>query len=100
MRRQADFIKKVEKKTSQINLDLEKFEKQSTSSRNSMQRHYKLTREDIIGFTMIGIFDKKVLVTFNSRLQLLGYLDFHAIHERIRYEYYIWKIKKLEYRHL
>jgi hypothetical protein len=48
---------------------------------------------------MIGIFDKKVLVTFNSRLQLLGYLDFHAIHERIRYEYYIWKIKKVEYRH-
>jgi len=49
---------------------------------------------------MVGIFDKKVLVTFNSRLQVLGYLDFHAIHERIRYEYYSWKIKKIEYRHL
>ena len=46
---------------------------------------------------MIGIFDRKVLVTFNNRLQLFGYFDFHAIHERIRYEYYIWKIKQIEY---
>jgi hypothetical protein len=52
-----------------------------------------LTREDICNFELIGIFDRKVLVTFNNRLKKIGYFDFHAMHERIRYEYYCWKIK-------
>lgn len=52
-----------------------------------------LTREDICNFELIGIFDKKVLVTFNNKLKKIGYFDLHAIHERIRYEYYCWKIK-------
>lgn len=37
-------------------------------------------REEIDFFELIGIFDNKVLVTFNGRLNRMGYFDLHAIH--------------------
>jgi hypothetical protein len=34
-----------------------------------------------------------VILTFNSKLHLFGFFDLHAVHERIRYEYYSRKIR-------
>ena len=45
---------------------------------------------------MIGILNRKVIVSFSNALRLFGYFDLHAVHERIRYEYYSWKIKSQE----
>ena len=71
------------------------FKKESKSERNRPKTNIKINREEISEFTLIGIFDKKIIVTFHNRLQLFGYFDLHAIHERIRYEYYSWKTKKI-----
>lgn len=74
--------------------NLLQFKKESISERNRPKTNIKINREEISKFTLIGIFDKKIIVTFHNRLQLFGYFDLHAIHERIRYEYYTWKTKK------
>lgn len=53
----------------------------------------RIKKESIKDFTVIGIFDKKVIVSFNNKLKLFGNFDLHAVHERIRYEFYCWKVR-------
>jgi len=38
-----------------------------------------------MSFQVLGIFDKKVIITFSNKLKIFGYFDLHAVHERIRY---------------
>lgn len=35
-------------------------------------------------------------MTYSNALRLFSYFDLHAVHERIRYEYYSWKIRSQE----
>ena len=90
----SNFLKKAESKKTSIALDLGKFKKERSNSQSD--KKVQLKRADISKFRYIGIFDKKVIVAFHNQLQIFAYFDFHAIHERIRYEYYSWKIKKME----
>ncbi len=48
-----------------------------------------LTAEDLRGFKIMGTMDKKVIVAFHEKLQIFCFFDQHAMHERIRYEYYL-----------
>ena len=98
MNNRTNFIKRIEPKpTSQV-LNVQKLKQESKSQHNSQHRHVHLRKSDIGGFQLICIFDKKIIVTFHHDLQMFGYFDFHAIHERIRYEYYRWKLTSIEHK--
>lgn len=85
MNKRADFIKKVESKQRKVSLDIEAIKKESKSSHSHRQSNVRISREDIAEFNFIGVFDRKVIAAFHNRLQLFGYFDLHALHERIRY---------------
>ena len=42
---------------------------------------------------IISIQRKQFIVIFHSGLNLVGFVDQHALHERVRYEYYLRKLK-------
>lgn len=59
----------------------------------SIPIRYEIVRSDIPDLHFLGLFDNKVIVTYCSRLNCFVYFDQHAIHERIRYEFYIEALK-------
>lgn len=38
-----------------------------------------------------------MIVCYNQKLRLFGFFDQHAVHERVRYEFYSWKLKAEEW---
>jgi hypothetical protein len=83
----SNFLKKVDPKASKSTFDVHQAKKQ-TEVQHLHQKEVQVKKSDIPDFIFIGIFDKKVITTFNQKLQVFGLFDFHAIHERIRYEYF------------
>jgi DNA mismatch repair ATPase MutL len=48
-----------------------------------------LTAEDLRCFKIMGTMEKKVIIAFHEKLKIFCFFDQHAMHERIRYEYYL-----------
>ena len=80
MLNKTNFLKKIDSKKSKTTFNVEKMRKESKVEQNSQGCLVQLSKKDIAEFQYIGIFDKKVIVTYHNRLQIFGYFDFHAIH--------------------
>ena len=93
MEKQADFVKKVELRKQKACINFNNLRKETVSKHCFESKRLHLKREDLEGFYVIGILDKKIIVAYHNDLQIFGYFDFHAIHERIRYEYYTAKLR-------
>lgn len=100
MQKQSVFLKKIDLKKRTVPLDFEKIRKETKSKHNLHPLHLNLKKQDLSEFQVIGIFDKKVIVAYHNALQLFGYFDFHAVHERIRYEYYSLKLKQTVFKNV
>lgn len=52
-------------------------------------KKYEIHRSDVADLHFLGVFHSKAIVTYCSRMDCFVYFDQHAIHERIRYEFYV-----------
>jgi DNA mismatch repair ATPase MutL len=77
-------------------VQLDRFIEAGKESIQPEQQQHRLQREDLADFAVIGLFNRKVIVCYNHKLRLFGFFDQHAVHERVRYEFYSWKIKAEE----
>ena len=80
MLNKTNFLKKIDSKKSKTTFNVEKMRKESKVEPNYQESLMQISKKDIGEFQYIGIFDKKVIVTYHNRLQIFGYFDFHAIH--------------------
>ena len=80
MLNKTNFLKKIDSKKSKTTFNVEKIRKESKVEPNYQESLMQINKKDIGEFQYIGIFDKKVIVTYHNRLQIFGYFDFHAIH--------------------
>lgn len=93
MPKSVHFIKRVPSKNKHASLEINKLSKQYKSQPQLQELNIKIQKKDISLFKVICIFEKKVIITYNHQLNMFGYFDLHAVHERIRYEYYCHKVK-------
>jgi DNA mismatch repair ATPase MutL len=94
MEGKSNFLKRPALRSkSHHQLNISALPTRTLSTFHTEESSLRIKKESIKDFAVIGIFDRKVIVSFNSRLKIFGNFDLHAVHERIRYEFYCWKIR-------
>lgn len=97
MNNQANFLKRAGTSKHSRPVQVHKFLEIGRERIQPEPQHHKLQRENLVDFTVLGLFNRKVIVCYNPKLKVFGFFDQHAVHERIRYEFYTWKLKAEEW---